>query len=1465
MLESTTRAYTLKLLGDGDWREALWRTHVAVNRGAQVWGDWLLTLRGGLPASLADSHKERRPLLALSWLSVESPASLAPQDHIVARGTDTLEERRRKVMERFSKILDRLKVAEPVAWKDACERALTARIRDDAVWVDRSQCFCDLQSRFPGLTSDWAKDTLLGFLGDEKNYFQLPQDNDKDKDKAGAVAAAESKDFVQKAEGWLSCNWGSGDKSDPHAISNRLLKLAATDPKKIIGKSGTNAIKVLVAELAPSSEPTQTRDDLLGQIKQAIGWKGRPSKGAMALERLYEAETISPELWQRTAEKLKEESAEKRTKVGTSAPRTDWMPAWRAWMESRLGMPFRVDRDYTWEHGVMLDHALRRVSGAHSWVKLAESERQRFQVDAQKLDGVPTAARQWLDTYCEERARDSGAIGEYLIRKRAIDGWDKVVSAWAALGPKATRLQRIEAARDLQTNLDENEKFGDIQLFAGAGDEEEAHPRPCLADDDAICVWQTPDGRAEAEILKNYVAATVARHNQARFKVPAFRHPDPLRNPIYVDYGNSRWGISYSALKSTQDRRKLEEKLTTAKTESTRTKIRQQLESSPELRGVTLDVWNGSTIETLSFRWQGKRLWRDLDLAHFGQPGSGAALTRADRLGRIAADQQPGTPASIANVFDLKDWNGRLQVPRTQLDRLADVVYGKENGKRSDPDYGKFERALDDPKARRQWERLRWFLTTSAKLQPQGPWLDYSAGLPEGIDFKKSRKGNYLEYAANKGRKGAARIQLARLPGLRILSLDLGHRYAAACTVWETLTNERLIEACRAAGHPPPTGNELYIHLQRRTKKMQKSGRNKGQPVVETTVYRRLAADTLPDGHPHPAPWARLVRQFLIKLQGEDRPARRALDVEISGVNSFRKFLGLEPLAEVPRIDDLQRDTVRLARLGLRRLNDMARIAYAMTATKKPVTGGRVADLTEQQRIEYLLDALLLWQDLASSNRYRDDWANEQWRKWIVDSLEGPEPATADDTAPRAQRRKLVHQSRASLKPVAEKLVDPQSDIAVEISRLWATEWQRRQDAWRKYLRWLRRFVLPRKKDSEGNPARLRGLGGLSVQRLQTIRALYQALKAFSMRPEPTDLRKNVPQAGDDSLAKFGHRILEYLERRREQRTKQLASRVIEAGLGAGRMKRVKGRDRKRPRQRIDAPCHAIVVENLERYKPEESRLRRENRQLMNWAARKVRRYIMEGCELHGLYFLEVSPTYTSRQDSRTGAPGIRCEDVDRKVLEEAVRRVDNPPRSEPVDSPRETRFEREVTRWVREVRRIREADEQERNARDRVLAAALRSLENLPSSRSTIRLPRVGGEIFVSSAPGSSALSSLQADLNAAANIGLKALLDPDWEGAWWFVLVDSATGSPAREKVQGSAVWNNDLPLFSSDASSDKAPKKRRSKTKSRFYAFNPKFSPAGSTSNSWLATKPYWRAVEDAIAERLAREQSAEDNPF
>jgi hypothetical protein len=51
-INTTQRAYTLRLKGakpdDENWQDALWRTHEAVNKGVKAFGDWLLTLRGGL-------------------------------------------------------------------------------------------------------------------------------------------------------------------------------------------------------------------------------------------------------------------------------------------------------------------------------------------------------------------------------------------------------------------------------------------------------------------------------------------------------------------------------------------------------------------------------------------------------------------------------------------------------------------------------------------------------------------------------------------------------------------------------------------------------------------------------------------------------------------------------------------------------------------------------------------------------------------------------------------------------------------------------------------------------------------------------------------------------------------------------------------------------------------------------------------------------------------------------------------------------------------------------------------------------------------------------------------------------------------------------------------------------------------------------------------------------------------------
>jgi len=102
---TTQRAYTLRLDGnevdDRSWRDRLWSTHETVNAAAKAFGDWLLTLRGGLDQEPGDGAVGHRVLLALSWLSVESERGAPPKRYRVDRAAtiDALREilRRRGV------------------------------------------------------------------------------------------------------------------------------------------------------------------------------------------------------------------------------------------------------------------------------------------------------------------------------------------------------------------------------------------------------------------------------------------------------------------------------------------------------------------------------------------------------------------------------------------------------------------------------------------------------------------------------------------------------------------------------------------------------------------------------------------------------------------------------------------------------------------------------------------------------------------------------------------------------------------------------------------------------------------------------------------------------------------------------------------------------------------------------------------------------------------------------------------------------------------------------------------------------------------------------------------------------------------------------------------------------------------------------------------------------------------------
>jgi IS605 OrfB family transposase len=391
----------------------------------------------------------------------------------------------------------------------------------------------------------------------------------------------------------------------------------------------------------------------------------------------------------------------------------------------------------------------------------------------------------------------------------------------------------------------------------------------------------------------------------------------------------------------------------------------------------------------------------------------------------------------------------------------------------------------------------------------------------------------------------------------------------------------------------------------------------------------------------------------------------------------------------------------------------------------------------------------------------------------------------------------------------------------------------------RKRLRWLRDWILPRGRNAEGDPA-IRHVGGLSLTRIATIKSFYQVQKAFYMRPEPEDLRKNIPSKGDDALLDFGRSILDVMEHMREQRVKQLASRIAEAALGIGRMKRFAGgKDPKRPRERVDRPCHAVVIENLTHYRPDETRTRRENRQVMSWSSSKVKKYLAEACQLNGLHLREVQAGYTSRQDSRTGAPGVRCQDV---------------PVKEFVQSP----F------WRKQVAQAeKKQDEGKGDARERFLCDLNAKWKGQPEAdwekAGAVRVPLKGGEIFVSADEKSPAAKGLQADLNAAANIGLRALTDPDWPGKWWYVPCDPTNFKPAKDKVAGSAAICLDKPLKNAPAAQDTdGPRKKRGKAGARsrevVNLWRDVSSQPISANDDWREFTPYWNDAQARVVNIL-----------
>ncbi|MBX9603031.1 MAG: type V CRISPR-associated protein Cas12b [Bryobacteraceae bacterium] len=1168
--DGTQRAYTLRLQGPpaavGDeWKDRLWTTHIFLNRAAAFWGEVLLAFRAGVPFQEAEVQDPEEK----SWRRKICALSWLNVESAPVCKTWLPETVVDNPLTSLGRILKEqgAEAALVSEWLQTCEPCLQARIRDGARWINRFESW----KRFAGFTTKEDRDDLIGrILGSDDDFFAR-----KPKDKNQATIARH----------WLTERFGIGKGSDYSVLAQSYETIAERARSALAeGDAEFAAIRALVAN---------------GDVKIRRG-----SSTWNTLEGLDRGSGLDG--LRKLADDASKDAIKAKNQRGVKGHRR-YSDEIMRYFTACFEISYRFPRDGKMgdlydEFPVVLAHAARMVRKHHSWVKLQEQNRQEFATQREFRRTLNAEAVTVLDEYCEQRTVETGASEDYRIRRGAISGWKEVVQEWNGC---ASADARLAAVRNLQGSL---EKFGDARLFEH------------LASDSMKHAWA--DG---AELLKKYVDGTEAEYKASRFKVPAFRHPDPCLHPIFCEYGKSQWPILYQARKS-----------------------RNSLD-----RGVKLLTLGQNQLRTVELRWQSKRLAAEI----FGSQ-EGSAVPRVTRVARSLS----ATPACHASGVFEPDWNGRLQASRSNLQDL----YRRCQSQRLSSDQ-------IDPEVARS---LTWFLTFSPQLTPQKPRVRPTQA-PAKRGFKVQP-----HFAGQK---------------IRVLSVDLGIRVAASCSVWQTMSEAEVKEILEA--DPPP--NQISVSVRRENR---------------TTFFRRIAAPVTATGDPHPAGWARLDRQFLVRLPGEDRPARRLSDSEVQSLmDGCPWFSGsIEPMDIV--LENLLTDTRR----ELFWHGNRAKLVQAL----KGADAG------------YLARCLAAWLARCHVPDKRGDEARSVW--------EGCFSEKWSTAASRDSRTALA--SRC-----AETLLNDRAQ-RLHIAERFAAAWTQHDATWPQRLKKLRQVVAPREKDIGGDRTRLRGMGGLSMRRIGNVRALYELSRAFKNRPNLDSLKPAPDRMRDETP--FARRLKLIHERLRENRVKVLASRIIEAALGMGA-------EPKRGHKRAQAPsenprhakCDAVVIEDLTQYGTSEVRTRRENRMLMSWSKSKLKKQLQDGCDLYGLRLHQVSPAYTSYFDFRTGVAGERCEFVSRDAWQ--------------------------TPRW----KKFLEKEQENKTELARLLASSIRKL-SAPSDG--ILVPQRGGVLFVPAEAGART-KVLHADLNASANIGLRALLDPDWPLTWTVVQMDRATGKAAGGPYQG------------------------------------------------------------------------------
>ena len=306
--------------------------------------------------------------------------------------------------------------------------------------------------------------------------------------------------------------------------------------------------------------------------------------------------------------------------------------------------------------------------------------------------------------------------------------------------------------------------------------------------------------------------------------------------------------------------------------------------------------------------------------------------------------------------------------------------------------------------------------------------------------------------------------------------------------------------------------------------------------------------------------------------------------------------------------------------------------------------------------------------------------------------------------------------------------------------------------------------------DSKERPVWLRGQRGLSFKRIEQIEELRKRCQSLNQL-QRRHIGGKPPIRRDESVPDACPQILDKLDNIKEQRVNQTAHMILAEALGLALDVPPNNKGELRTdrdlhgsyRKVLDKsgnwirPVDFIIIEDLSRYRSTQGRAPRESGRLMKLCHRSIRDKLKQLCEVFSIPVLETPAAYSSRFCSRTGVPGFRAEEV-----APGFTKIGNwawiTQKKEADDRP------------TPEAQRLKSLDSELTRAQLELERSWKEKKKNQPCPKRTLLVPSSGGPIFVpiiDKTEGSDHHpASVQADINAAINLALRAVSDPRlWE----------------------------------------------------------------------------------------------------